>query len=313
MFGAFMEGRFAVILVAALLIVPSLSYGFPFGGQTQVHHYCYNQAIYALLSPPRGGPYIWTPSTKTYQFGPPRGVGQWLLGLTGPPYYCVVTRSPIFVKEGMSIMMMGSSGAAAPSYRAPTGGGLFPTSPSPSPSPTPSPSPSPTPPSPGPTTLGRVLISEVFGAVDSARGNDPQHEWVEIYNGSRDAVDLSGWTLADASSTDSIPQGVTLAPGKLLVITATSTLRTYWSWIPSDVRIVALDTAIGNGLSPAGDRVTLLQGQTIIDTVSWGANSQAFSPAATVLQSGRSLARTSFSTDTDTAQDWVHRTPNPGQ
>ena len=117
MFGAFMEGRFAVILVTALLIVPSLSYGFPFGGQTQVHHYCYNQAIYALLSPPRGGPYIWTPSTKTYQFGPPRGVGQWLLGLTGPPYYCVVTRSPIFVKEGMSIMMMGSSGAAASAFK----------------------------------------------------------------------------------------------------------------------------------------------------------------------------------------------------
>ncbi len=97
------------ILFGFSLAFPSVSHAAPFGGQTMIHHYCYNSAIYALLGPPRGGPYIWTPATRTYQFGPPRRVGQWLLGLSGPPYYCIVTRSPIFVKEGISIMMMGSS------------------------------------------------------------------------------------------------------------------------------------------------------------------------------------------------------------
>jgi hypothetical protein len=158
-----------------------------------------------------------------------------------------------------------------------------------------------------------VLISEVYGAIASQHGNDPQHEWVEIYNATPNAVDLSGWSISDASSTDAFPPGTTLAPGKLLIVAATSSLRTFWPSIPTDVRVVSLDSLIGNGLAAAGDRLTLLQGQTIVDTVSWGTNRQAFSPAAPALVSGQSLGRTSFTTDTDTAQDWVNRTPNPGR
>lgn len=89
--------------------MPLAALAFPYGGQIYLIHFCYNGVVFAGTGAPRGGDFIWTGSTRTYQFGPPRHVGQWHLGLTGPPYFCIVTISPIFVKPGISIMMMGSS------------------------------------------------------------------------------------------------------------------------------------------------------------------------------------------------------------
>ncbi len=296
------------IIIVSGFIAPLTARAFPFGGQTQVHHYCYNAAIYAQLGPPRGGPYIWVPSTKTYQFGPPRGVGQWLLGLTGPPYYCVVTRSPIFVKEGISIMMMGSSGPAAPARPSTGLGGIG----LPSPGPTPMPQPTPVPPTPGTTVLGKVVISEVYAYVDTTRGTDPLNEWVEIYNGSASTVDLSNWILADASSTDALPTGTTLEPGKILVVAATTTTRVLWA-ISSSTPFVSLGNSIGNGLAGSGDALSLRRPNgAVVDALSWGNNRSVFNPAAPVVVLGQSLGRTSFETDADSASDWALRAPNPG-
>ncbi len=100
----------AIVLAAAIaLFVPHTVLAFPFGGQASIVVPCYNNAIYANLGPPRGGPFIWTPATRTYQFGPPRHAGQWLLGLANSPYYCIVSITPLIVWPGTNIMMMGSS------------------------------------------------------------------------------------------------------------------------------------------------------------------------------------------------------------
>jgi hypothetical protein len=90
-------------------LVPGFALAFPFGGQANIVRPCYNQAIYANLGPPRGGPYIWTTGTKTYQFGPPSHAGQWLLGLASVPYYCIISIQPVIVWPGTYITMMGSS------------------------------------------------------------------------------------------------------------------------------------------------------------------------------------------------------------
>ena len=97
-----------------LLTTPFTASAFPFGGQASQVINCYNQAIYANLGPPIGGPYIWTPSTKTYSFGPPSRAGQWLLGLASAPYYCIVSIIPLTIYSGTAISMMGSSGPSAP-------------------------------------------------------------------------------------------------------------------------------------------------------------------------------------------------------
>lgn len=102
-----------VAIVFISIIVPSYVLAFPFGGQTSTVVPCYNQAIFARVGAPRGGDYIWTPATKTYQFGPPSFAGQWLLGLASAPYFCVVSIEPVIVWAGIAIDMMGSSGGGS--------------------------------------------------------------------------------------------------------------------------------------------------------------------------------------------------------
>lgn len=99
-----------IILVALLIsCLPLIASAFPFGGQASEVIFCYNDAIFAQLGPPIGGPYLWTPATKTYQFGPPTHSGQWVLGNAGPPYFCLVSILPIITYAGTDIVMMGSS------------------------------------------------------------------------------------------------------------------------------------------------------------------------------------------------------------
>ena len=99
-----------VMLAFVCILMPSFAYAFPFGGQAGIVLPCYyNSTIYAVLGPPIGGPYVWTTATKTYQFGPPRHAGQWLLGLAGAPYFCLYSVSPEITYDAIAIIMMGSS------------------------------------------------------------------------------------------------------------------------------------------------------------------------------------------------------------
>lgn len=99
----------SVSALLVLLMVPFFAFAAPFGGRASIVHFCYNKTIFTLLGPPRGGQFIWHPGTKTYQFGPPSHAGQWMLGLSGGPYYCLWSVQPIRTVPGLSIIMMGSS------------------------------------------------------------------------------------------------------------------------------------------------------------------------------------------------------------
>lgn len=97
------------ISIALLVAFPAVASAFPFGGSINRIVFCYNQAIWSSVGPPRGGDFIWTPATQTYLFGPPSHSGQWLLGLASVPYYCLVSIVPMNVYPGVAIQMMGSS------------------------------------------------------------------------------------------------------------------------------------------------------------------------------------------------------------
>lgn len=106
---------YALLVLCAVLgtffmsIPLSAEASFPFGGQINKFYACYNSALWAQISAPTPGKFIWTPSTRTYQFGPPRHVGQWLLGNAGNPYFCIYSIQPLAVEPGTHILMMGSS------------------------------------------------------------------------------------------------------------------------------------------------------------------------------------------------------------
>ena len=98
-----------IVLLSGLWSPPLVASAAPFGGAISQLVPCYNQAIWSNVGPPRGGQYIWTTATQTYRFGQPSHSGQWLLGLSGAPYYCIVSIVPVIVWPGIDITMMGSS------------------------------------------------------------------------------------------------------------------------------------------------------------------------------------------------------------
>lgn len=101
----------AMIYVTLIFtFAPRPAEAFPWGGATQQVIFCWNNVIWASVGPPRGGLYIWVPSvTRTYNYGPPRHSGQWLLGLAAPPYFCIVSPLPLIVFTGIIMTMLGSS------------------------------------------------------------------------------------------------------------------------------------------------------------------------------------------------------------
>lgn len=294
------------------LAFPSIVFAFPFGGQTSNVTKCYNQAIFARVGAPRGGDYIWTPSTRTYQFGPPAFVGQWLLGLASAPYYCVVSIMPIIVWSGIAIDMMGSSGgggygallsAAAPTTAAPpsipstSGSGATTGSTSSGSS---------------LTSVGHVIISEVYANVDASHGNSSSYQWIELYNASPSAIDLTGWAVQDASASVTLPVGSTLQAGQFMLLVRSNNTAQYWT-IPSSARVVVVSALVG-ALQTSGDVVRLVQNGTVVDATSWGTNASAFSSPPAAAPSGYSIARSSLATDTNTASDWVNlSSPTPGK
>ncbi|PIR84203.1 hypothetical protein COU18_00410 [Candidatus Kaiserbacteria bacterium CG10_big_fil_rev_8_21_14_0_10_51_14] len=167
------------------------------------------------------------------------------------------------------------------------------------------------------TTAGRLLITEVLADISNStttpQGTDPENEWVEVYNGTNAMIDLSDYTISDANTSDAIPDGTMLPSGKYLLIFATSTTASFWT-IPGDAVIVVLSSNIGNGLANGGDMVSLKDGNGAeIDAVSWGTNTTAFTPSVTLPPDGNSITRTTPTTDTNTAADWVaDPTPTPG-
>lgn len=317
--------RALVVGVFVVISVPLLTHAFPFGGQITVYHVCYNATLFARLSPPVPGDYVYVSGyTKAYEFGPPRAVGQWLLGLTGIPYDCLWSVSPIYVQPAIAIAMMGSSGPAAPAapggawgpgpgLPVPGGGGVTPPSQT---VPIP-PLVSSNPTGPGFATStggGALVINEIYYDVAGARGNELEHEWIELYNGTSNTINLSGWIIQDAAASDVIPSGTTIASGQYLVIGGATTTRNYWS-LPASSKFISLDGRIGDGLSNTGDFVRLRNtANAIVDAASWGSDTTSFNPSIPLVPEGYSLMRTSLVSDTNTFSDWTGRpVPTPGQ
>lgn len=64
-----------------------------------------------------------------------------------------------------------------------------------------------------------VYINEIMAENRSYPNADKQLcPWIELYNGGKKAVDLSGWTLSDGSRTAVFPEGSTLDAGAFLVL-----------------------------------------------------------------------------------------------
>ena len=160
-------------------------------------------------------------------------------------------------------------------------------------------------------TAGHVVISEVmYDPVCSTTATNC--EWVELFNPTAAAVDLTGWKVQDNNSQDSIPS-FTLDSGAYLVIAANAS--GFAEGYPGFAgNLIILNNPIGNGLANGGDRIILKDSNgTDVDAMSYGTDTTYFSLQRPNNLEGHSLARVPPDVDTNTAADWSDLyPPGPG-
>jgi hypothetical protein len=158
-----------------------------------------------------------------------------------------------------------------------------------------------------------LTINEVYYDV-KCHGEEGWNEWVEIYNPTDAAVDISGWVIQDNNSSDVIPSSPPIPADGFAVITPMATTWGYWPSIPAGAIKIVLGSKIGDGLNNDGDRVILKDvSGAEIDAVSYGTDTYAFSPSVPDVAEGHSIARSPKGFDTNQASDWVDLSwPTPG-
>jgi hypothetical protein len=161
------------------------------------------------------------------------------------------------------------------------------------------------------STIDDVVINEVLYDADSDVP-DADAEWIEIYNGGDEPVDLAGWSVRDGTAAvDVLPSLVVPAHG-FAIIAATDAFAKANPSVTGPTAI--LEGRIGNGLGNNGDRLYLADpsGATV-DAISWGADTSALDPPVGDVPAGHSIEREFAGVDSDSARDFVdNERPSPG-
>src|SRR3989344_5887580 len=158
-------------------------------------------------------------------------------------------------------------------------------------------------------------INKVYYDVKSPeRGVEGLNEWVEIYNQTNTALDISGWQICDNNSCDTLPSTPLIPALKYAVIVATSTtvsnlLPSYW-YLPSEVTEIDIGEEIGGGLANGGDRLILKRPDgVVVDEMNWQDDTGVWNPGAVDVAEGNVLARVPSGFDTDSPSDWQELVP----
>lgn len=129
-------------------------------------------------------------------------------------------------------------------------------------------------------------------------------QWVELYNPTGTAIDLTGWRLANRDSEWAFPAGATLGAGSTLTIAqSASEFQAQFGFAPD----LAGETLL---LNAGGDTLRLLRpdGSTT-DRLAW----ESFAPDWGIgAAAGQSLVRTNGCKDTNSRVDWEAAAPQPG-
>lgn len=113
-------------------------------------------------------------------------------------------------------------------------------------------------------TVGNVVVHEILA---NEIGTDAGTEFIELINTGGSAVDLSGWTLWDATGLrHTFASGTSLGAGRAIVVFGKATS------IPSGLSNAVGASTAGLSLNNGGDTVTLQKpGGTVVDSFTYGA------------------------------------------
>ena len=174
-----------------------------------------------------------------------------------------------------------------------------------------------------------LLISEVFY---DTPGTDENEEWIEIYNPTASAIDLSVYKIGDEEELGGgegmyqFPPEASIPPTDVVVIALKATgFYALYGFNP-DYEVTDTNPSVPDmikystwatgkiALNNSGDEVLILGGGDVtVDAMSYGDVSTFFDPPCPDVATGHSLERSPANVDTDTAEDWIDQEfPNPG-
>jgi hypothetical protein len=174
-----------------------------------------------------------------------------------------------------------------------------------------------------------LLISEVFY---DTPGTDEDEEWIEIYNPTASAIDLSVYKIGDEEEQGKgegmvqFPPEASIPSEGIIVIALKATgFYALYGFNP-DYEVTDTDPSIPDmikysawatgkiALSNNGDEVLILDdGDAIVDAMSYGNATTFFDPSCPDVTTGHSLERSPANVDTDTFEDWIDQEfPDPG-
>ena len=175
-----------------------------------------------------------------------------------------------------------------------------------------------------------LLISEVFY---DTPGTDEDEEWIEIYNPTASAIDLSVYKIGDEEEQGKgegmyqFPPETSIPPTGVIVIALKATgFYALYGFNP-DYEVTDTEPSVPDmikystwatgkiALGNSGDEVLILDGSdAIVDAMSYGSETTFFDPPCLDVAAGHSLERSPTNVDTDTAEDWIDQElPNPGE
>ncbi len=134
---------------------------------------------------------------------------------------------------------------------------------------------------PGPHVTFRKIVMRCSASNTVSKNVRPM---IVIQNWTHQNFVANGWRVADNSGTIfTIPDGMEFKK-----------LRQY-----------RFTPYLADGLQYAGDRLSIINGQgQVVDMLSWGTDTTAFTPSVQGVTSGDRLERRPFHVDTDVAADW---------
>ena len=170
-----------------------------------------------------------------------------------------------------------------------------------------------------------LKINKVYFYADVNHGgtsNDTDNEWFEIYNPTKEDINLKDWSVCNSESCDKLASRDLAIPAKgYAVVSYKENTWSYWN-IPNSVVKINLSSVIGSGLGNTAD-VLLIKNAAgeIVDQMSWGAanrrwtnyNANVWGQGVSALAQGKILGRNVNGYDTDSAADWkIFDLPNVG-
>ena len=156
---------------------------------------------------------------------------------------------------------------------------------------------------------GNVVISEVYGGGGNS-GATWTNDFVELYNGSNAAVDVSGWVVQYFSAAGTVAASTTNLTGT--VAAHHTYLIAMKSGAGGTTPLPAPDAMGTAAMSGTSGRIDLVTGTTVIDRVGYGTSTVAEGASAPTLSNTTSATRSAPCTDTDnTATDFRATGPTP--